>query len=220
MGKNSLFCLLLTLLGSIPGYAEPLRGGITIDNLQAGMQFTERMLPASEHEWIEIPEWMAGTWELHQSTVRGPSGTVIEPGYSIGSWGMQRDKYGSIWHILLRPSVTKTRLPAGMNYGIVHDEQYSSSGSAVIGTALIQHLSIDQAGRVSEVGTVRHRKTMRLLDGKLYCVDRIYGDARESHTVASKVRQFVPRETYKGINCRESLATFLRAHHMADRVPD
>ena len=89
------------------------------EGLQAGANFNPGNVPQAKYEsnWFKIPEWFAGTFESHESTILMMhdyvSKRTTKPNKTVSSYGSelhgyQRDAKGDVWHFYVQSGNSKS----------------------------------------------------------------------------------------------------------------
>lgn len=187
-------------------------------------------------EWIQVPKWMAGTWnkkgdqtisltDLRTGVTRAVNEWTEDD--ATATWGCQYDREGNIWHAnflpLERDAVSSGRTvkfvivslkpelrTADQLVGRVHSIVTESVGSQIINE--YQQESLNDYILLPS-GQLQNRSSNR---------DFTYAGqpTKEGELVSlfTRVRPFVPEATHNGIDLLKSLNEYLVAHNMSQLV--
>jgi hypothetical protein len=239
-------CFLLFLF-NYPCHSETLYGGVahsdTVAPVPEGLMpgnalFDQKLTP--NNNWIQIPNWMAGTWQFKTETVTQITALQHQkfprPPFEIHNeftkkFGYQKDKTGAIWDYLKVPFSYTTTVDDGLKaYSVLSELEVLSTASdstvrRIFGIDSVyspkdQVISLTQQkecfNRLSPMGDnlVRIDSSTRIFD--------MHGRAqvtKESNVIGTLLKPYEQVDQDGSQNLKEMFAEYLQSHGKADLVP-
>ena len=180
--------------------------------LQIGTTWNEANLGEMESQWkwFVIPEWLAGKWHrtIQKAKFLGMFSVEMKADRDR-VYGFQTDELGRIWHLVRVPYKAKVLRSYGFDMFVIHDEKLVNEAPNAV------TLQIDWTRYVVQGGIVREVKEGYQLD-KIERLDTVpattkttsKGTGFKANWTDTKTQEYVPIESYRGINLPNELASF------------
>lgn len=245
-----LIAAALTLsLPCAPGNAKLLQGAIQHaevlpplpDQLRPGSVYRSERDASLTVEWFRVPKWLIGQWRSDEirtiscdetgkgETIKKP---IVESMKSHEQFGTQYDNQGNVWSDLMFPRHNRPQEGQGftLDQTIISGKCMESSNSHVVLFLRTRNVRIDsQTGRIVEAFQGESINSYSPLEGKRVLVEASNRkfDADGNPIVTTVTRNvnnfagpFVPLPQKHGVDLRQSLSDYLKAHDHADLAPN
>ncbi len=132
------------------------------DDLRKGARFNLSAVEAEgqSNEWIQLPDWMCGTWKVGKETAVlrrdfKSNKTNNEPFTYFArhefQYGMQKDRDGGIWHYIGTPYHSKTALAQFTEYHLVKSKDFTKADEQEVSfTTVMTVIRSDSSSKIIE----------------------------------------------------------------------
>jgi hypothetical protein len=216
----------------LPSVSQDLRPG-----RRFSLEAVEQDQPSNE--WIKMPQWMCGTWQLNRETAvlmrDFKKNTVNTKPYSYNArhdfqYGMQRDREGGIWHFIGTPYHSKTSMTEFDEYHLVKSKVFNRADEQAVAFTTVMTVVRTVAGNQiqesyqsesitsyspADEGFVNLSASTKSFDASGYAL-------RQTDNIAKirRIKPFLEVKTYHGQNMRERFREFLTAKGLTNLLPD
>ena len=207
-----------------------------------GTTFDESKMPVtdSKNRWYKIPQWLAGSWQSKQQSLRYQYDYRTRREFSGKNWltyyqaneefGKQMDKQGNVWDMPVVPLVKTAVDKETTSYHDILDVQYIEVSEDSVALRVRSLVTLVSRATGAVVDSYQQESiSVRLPEsnGLLRVIDSIkVFDAqgqpiRKSRVeaVAHRTKPFQPIDTKAGQDLRKLFAEFLQAQGQASLIP-
>jgi hypothetical protein len=226
------------------------------DTLYGGVQHSEAVAPVPSglmpgnavvnqkltpnNNWIQIPDWMAGTWQFKSETVTSLTSLLGQkfpkPPFKIHNeftkkFGYQKDKNGGIWDYLKVPFSYTTTVDDGLKAYFVDNELEvleTTSNSTIrrlfgmdsIYNPVDQVITITQQKECLNKLTPMGDNLIRIDSStKIFDMNGKPEVLKQSNVIGSLLKPYEQVDEEGGQNLKEMFVEYLQSHGKADLVP-